>query len=177
MAESKKGQMNKKTLRSAIRYDLNCLDCNIKSICRLLGLAGEEAIPNRSRRDFWIVQTLNVQQRKMYNEKSHSCPDRIVSISQPYVRPIVRGKNGKKIEFGTKIGLAHIDGFVKAETLSWDTYNESADLVPHAESYKKLKGYYPQLIQVYKIYGANKNRKWSVGRNIRMTVVPKGKKV
>lgn len=96
LAESKKRQVNKKTLRSAIRYHLNCPDRNIKSIDGLLDVAGEGAIPNRSRRDLWIVRTLNIQQRKMYNEKSHSCPDRIVSISQPYVRPIVRGKNGKK---------------------------------------------------------------------------------
>ncbi len=176
LAESKKRQVNKKTLRSAIRYHLNCLDRNIRSIDELLDLIGDTAISDKLRRDFWVIQTLNEQQRKMYDEKSHSCPDRIVSISQPYVRPIVRGKNGKRVEFGTKIGLAQIDGFVKAETLSWDAYNESADLIPHAESYKKLKGHYPELIQVDKIYGTNKNRKWCAERNIRMTVVSKGKK-
>lgn len=176
LAESKKRQVNKKTLRSAIRYHLNCLDRNIRSINELLDLTGGSALSHKLRRDFWVIQTLNAQQRKMYDEKSHSCPDRIVSISQPYVRPIVRGKNGKRVEFGTKIGLAQIDGFVKAETLSWDAYNESADLIPHAESYKKLKGHYPELIQVDKIYGTNKNRKWCNERNIRMTVVSKGKK-
>lgn len=176
LAESKKRQVNKKSLRSAIRYHLNCLDRNIESINQLLDTAGEEAISNKLRREFWIIQTLNEQQREMYSNKTHSCQDRIVSISQPYVRPIVRGKNGKKVEFGTKIGLAHIDGFVKAETLSWDAYNESADLIPHAESYKKLKGHYPELIQVDKIYGTNKNRKWCSQRNIRMTVASKGKK-
>lgn len=177
LAESKKRQVNKKTLRSAIRYQLNCLDRNIKSINHLLELAGEDAISYSSRRDFWIIQTLNGQQRKMYDGRTHICPDRIVSISQPYFRPIVRGKNGKKVEFGTKIGLAQIDGFVKAETLSWNAYNESADLIPHAESYRELKGHYPELIQVDKIYGTNKNRKWCAERGIRMTVVSKGKKV
>lgn len=177
LAESKKRQVNKKTLRSAIRYHLNCLDRNIRSINNLLDIAGEQAISHKLRRYFWIIQTLNIQQREMYSNKTHTCKDRIVSISQPYVRPIVRGKNGKKVEFGTKIGLAQIDGFVKAETLSWDAYNESADLIPHAESYKKLKGYYPELIQVDKIYGTNKNRRWCRERNIRMTVSSKGKKV
>ena len=176
LVESKKRQVNKKTLRSAIRYHLNCLDRNIKSINNLLDIAGEDAISHKLRRAFWIIQTLNDQQRAMYSNKTHTCQNRIVSISQPYVRPIVRGKNGKKVEFGTKIGLAQIDGFVKAETLSWDAYNESADLIPHAESYKKLKGYYPELIQVDKIYGTNKNRKWCSERGIRMTVSSKGKK-
>lgn len=177
LAESKKRQVDKKTLRSAIRYHLNCLDRNIRSIEGLLDIAGEDALPHKLRRDLWIVRTLNDQQREMYANKAHTCKDRIVSISRPYVRPVVRGKNGKKVEFGTKMGLAHIDGFVKAETLSWDAYNESADLIPHAESYKKLKGHYPELIQVDKIYGTNKNRKWCSERNIRMTVSPKGKKV
>lgn len=176
LAESKKRQTNKKTLRSAIRYHLNCLDRNIKSINTLLDITTDQALNDKLRRDFWVIQTLNDQQREMYKNKTHTCKDRIVSISQPYVRPIVRGKNGKKVEFGTKIGLAQIDGFVKAETLSWDAYNESADLIPHAQAYKKLKGYYPELIQVDKIYGSNKNRKWCSERNIRMTVSSKGKK-
>jgi len=175
LAESKKRQANKKTLRRAIRYQLNCLDRNAQSINMMLDLLEENPLSHKMMRDFWVVQTVNGQQREMYDNKTHSCKDRIVSIGQPYVRPIVRGKAGKKVEFGTKIGLAHAHGFVKAETLSWDAYNESADLVPHAESYKVLYGHYPELIQVDKIYGTNVNRNWCRERNIRMTVAVKGK--
>jgi hypothetical protein len=175
LAESKKRQVNKKTLRSAIRYHLNCLDRNISSINMMLDRLEENPLSHKEMRDFWVIQTVNDQQREMYDNKTHHCKDRIVSIAQPYVRPIVRGKAGKKVEFGTKIGLAHAQGFVKAETLSWDAYNESADLVPHAESYKAFYGHYPELIQVDKIYGTNKNRNWCQERNIRMTVAAKGK--
>lgn len=174
LAESKKRQVNKKTLRSAIRYHLNCLDRNIRSINEMLDILQENPLPHKKMRDFWVIQTLNDQQREMYENKVNRCDDRIVSISQPYVRPILRGKAGKKIEFGTKLGLSLVDGIAKAETLSWDAYNESADLIPHVESYKKLHGYYPELVQVDKIYGTNKNRKWCRKRNIRMTVVKKG---
>jgi hypothetical protein len=177
LIESKKRQVNKKSLRSAIRYHLNCLDRNIRSINTMLDLLVENPLKHKAMRDFWVIQTVNDQQRKMYDEKSHSCSNRIVSISQPYVRPIVRGKAGKKVEFGTKIGLTLANGIIKAETLSWDAYNESADLIPHIESYKALHGYYPELAQVDKIYGTNKNRNWCKERNIRMTVAPKGKKV
>lgn len=175
LGESKKRQVNKKTLRSAIRYHLNCLDRNISSINMMLDMLEYMPLSKRMLKDFWVVQTVNVQQREMYDTKTNTCKDRIVSISQPYVRPIVRGKAGKKVEFGTKIGLVKAAGFTKAETLSWDAYNESADLIPHAESYKAQFGYYPELIQVDKIYGSNKNRKWCKERNIRMTVTPKGK--
>lgn len=176
LAESKKRQANKKTLRSAIRYHLNCLDRNVRSINAMLDMLGENPMPGRMLRDFWVVQAVNGQQREMYSNRTNRCDDRIVSISQPYVRPIVRGKAGKKVEFGTKMGLAQAGGFAKAETLSWDAYNESADLVPHVESYRELYGHYPELVQVDKIYGTNANRNWCRERGIRMTVAPKGKR-
>lgn len=177
LSEAKKRQNNPKTLRRTIRYQLNCLDRNIQSINEMLDVLGTKQNPLKFRtmKDFWVIQLLNDQQRFMYDNKSNRCKDRIVSISQPHVRPIVRGKTGKKVEFGSKLGLVHMDGFVKAETLSWDAYNESADLIPHVEAYKELYGYYPELVQVDKIYGTNKNRKWCSKRNIRMTVSSKGK--
>jgi len=126
-------------------------------------------------RQFWIIQTINEQQRKMYREKTNRCDDRIVSISQPHVRPIVRGKQGKKVEFGSKLGLSLANGFVKADTLSWDAYNESKDLVMQAEAYKSLYGYYPELILADKIYATNVNRSWCKENGIRLSATPKGR--
>jgi IS5 family transposase len=98
-----------------------------------------------------------------------------VSISQPHVRPIVRGKQGKPVEFGSKLGLSLIDGYMIHETLSWEAYNESKDLQKQAETYKLLLGYYPELIQADKIYATNENRIWCKERNIRLTATPKGR--
>ena len=193
LAEAKKRQKNKASLRKTIRYQLNCLDRNIRHINKMLDLidkqidkqidkhladerkSHEYPLSYQLMRQFWIIQTLNQQQRLMYNERKNRCDDRIVSISQPHVRPIVRGKQGKNVEFGAKIGLSLADGFAKAQTISWDAYNESADLIPHVLAYKELYGYFPELVQVDKIYGTNANRKWCKENNIRMTVVPKGK--
>lgn len=175
LAEAKKRQKNKSTLRMAIRYQLNCLDRNISHINKMLDLLEHNPLPPKTMRQFWIIQTLNDQQRYMYNEKVNRCEHRIVSISQPHIRPIVRGKQGKQVEFGAKIGLALADGFVKAQTISWDAYNESADLIPHVLAYKEVYGYFPELVQVDKIYGTNANRKWCKQNGIRMTVAPKGK--
>ncbi len=175
LAEAKKRQKNKTSLRMAIRFALNCLDRNIRSINKMLDLLQDNPLPHNRMRQFWIIQTLNDQQRQMYDERINRCDHRIVSISQPHVRPMVRGKQGKKVEFGAKLGLALADGFVKAQTISWDAYNESADLIPHIEAYKELYGYYPELVQVDKIYGTNKNRKWCTLNGIRMTVSPKGR--
>ena len=177
LAEAKKRQKNKASLRKTIRYLLNCVDRNILTINRLLDNLDENPLTFRQMRTIWIIDTLREQQRQMYNEKTNRCDDRIVSISQPHVRPIIRGKQGKKVEFGSKLGLAMMDGFVKAETINWNAYRESTDLIKHTEAYKELYGYYPKLIQVDKIYGTNENRKWCKERNIKMTVTPKGRPV
>lgn len=179
MSEAKKRQKNKKTLRMTIRYLLNCLDRNIRSINMMLDLLEENQLEfkleYRNMREFRIIQTLNEQQRKMYQEKTNRCDDRIVSISQPHVRPIVRGKQGKKVEFGSKLGLSLANGFVKGDTLSWDAYNESVDLKIQAQAYKTLYGYYPELILADKIYTTNENRTWCKENNIRLSATPKGK--
>ena len=73
---------------------------------------------------------------------TRSVADRIVSISQPHVSPIVRGKAGKRVEFGAKVSISHqAEGYVSVDTLSWDAYNESADLPGQIESYKERFGY------------------------------------
>ena len=48
------------------------------------------------------ITKLNNQQEYMYNNKIHSVENRIVSIQQPYLRPIVRGKSKAPVEFGAK---------------------------------------------------------------------------
>ena len=132
-------------------------------------------LPKKYYKQLWVINTLYEQQQGMYDQKTDRWPDRIISISQPDIRPIVRGKQGKRVEFGSKLGVSLSNGYVKADTLSWDAYHEAVDLPIQAEAYKSLYGYYPELIQVDKIYGTNANRTWCRERNIRLTVTPKGK--
>ena len=49
--------------------------------------------------------------------------DRIVSISQPHVRPIKRGKAGADKEFGAKLSASLVDGYCFLDHMSWDSYN------------------------------------------------------
>lgn len=93
----------------------------------------------------------------MYRMKTHSIPDRIVSISQPYVRPIVRGKARSKTEFGAKLSVSVIGRKVILDRLSWDAYNESEDLMPAVERYQERFGYYPKSVNADKIYWNRKN--------------------
>ena len=73
----------------------------------------------------------------MYSEKSHSLEGRIVSISKPHVRPIVRGKARVKYEFGAKLSVSLVDGLAEVDRLSWEAYNECQDLKGQIGAYRK----------------------------------------
>ena len=73
------------------------------------------------------ITTLYEQQLYMYENRVHTVPDRIVSISQPWVRSIVRGKAHANTEFGAKLHISMVDGYAKIEHLSFDAYNEATD--------------------------------------------------
>lgn len=122
-----------------------------------------------------VIHTLYDQQWEMYEQRSHRCADRIVSISQPHVRPIVRGKVPQRVEFGAKISASHVDGFVLLDRFSWDAYNETSDLVEQAESFRQRFGHYPASIHADKIYQTRANRAWSKERGIRLSGKPLGR--
>ena len=83
----------------------------------------------------------------MYKNKVHSVPDRIVSISQSWIRPIVRGKVKAPVEFGAKLD-ASIDeeGYGRLEKVSFDAYNESGCLIEAVERYRSRTGHYPERV-------------------------------
>jgi IS5 family transposase len=76
----------------------------------------------------------------MYDNDSRRIDDRIVNLSKPHVRPIVRGKAGKKAEFGAKISISDVSGFVDVDRISWDNYNVANDLIAQAMQYKEERG-------------------------------------
>jgi len=116
------------------------------------------------------IRTLVKQQQYMYDNKVHSVQDRIVSISQPYIRPIVRGKSKASVEFGAKLDLS-IDenGIARLERLSFDAYNESDVLISAIERYKERKGHYPERVLVDQIYRKRNNRTYCKAHGIRMS--------
>lgn len=182
---SKKKNNTKASHRKMNRQLLESVKRDLKHIHKLLDVLGAGAtesprpsfqLDHREQKMLWVVQTVYGQQKKMYDQRSNSCKDRIVSIYQPYVRPIPRGKAKAKIEFGSKLGVSLDQGLARIDTLSWNAYNESTDLTVQVESYKKLHGYYPELVQVDKLYATRENRKWLKERNIRITAPPLGRK-
>ena len=125
---------------------------------------------------FKVIQDVYTQQQQMYDDKTNTCPNRIVNIYQPHVRPILRGKQNARVEFGSKLGVSLDNGFVYLNHLSWDAYHEGKDLIPQVEQYFKIHGYYPDLVQVDKAYSTRENRNWLKERNIRITAPALGRK-
>lgn len=148
-----------KQIRNGLKKQLNFLRRNIKSIHRLLD--HYEVIPfDRHQYKYWfVIQTLYDQQLYMYESKTHRVEHRIVSIHQPHVRPIVRGKTVTNVEFGAKIQVSLVDGYAFLEELSWEAFNEGTRLLATIEQYKNRFGYYPRQVAADKIYCNRENRK------------------
>jgi hypothetical protein len=110
------------------------------------------------------------QQEYMYKNKVHSVPERIVSIDQPYIRPIVRGKAATPTEFGAKMDLSlDENGMARLEKLSYEAYNESDVLIGAIERYAEREGHYPERVLVDQIYRTRKNLSFCKERGIRMS--------
>ena len=107
---------------------------------------------------FSAICTMLNQQKEMFRKGVHHCADRIVSIFQPHVRPIVRGKAKANTEFGAKIGASIVEGYTFVDHHSWDAYNESSDLSLQIQLFKERFGYLPATVLADKIYMSRTNR-------------------
>ena len=120
-----------------------------------------------------LIQTIYKvyqQQEYMYRNKTHSVNDRIVSISQPYLRPIVRGKVKSPVEFGAKFDISVVDGgFARIEKLSFDPYNESTCLEETVQRDYQRNGYYPERVLADQIYRTRDNRSYCKTHGIRLS--------
>jgi hypothetical protein len=122
-----------------------------------------------------VVAEVYRQQLWMWSNKKQSIENRIVSLTQPHVRPIVRGKAGKPVEFGAKLSASCYNGYVFLDRLSWDNFNESGDLKEQIEEFKRYTGFYPESVHVDKIYRTRENRAYCQERGIRMSGPPLGR--
>lgn len=172
---AKKKKPNTKTIRRGIRKQLQYVRRNLGHIAELSGKTSLTLLDNRMYQNLLVIKKLYEQQQYMYETKTHRVAERIVSISQPHVRPIVRGKEKAEVEFGAKISVALVDGYTFLEKLSWDAYNESNYLIDHIKSYKRRFGYYPESVHVDGIYRNRENRRYCAEHGIRISGPPLGR--
>ena len=172
---AQKKSKTRKDIRSSIRKQLAYLRRNIASIHKILDHCESIPFDKYEYKYLFVIQHLYEQQKTMYANKTHSIEDRIVSIHQPHVRPIVRGKSNAKVEFGAKINVSLVDGFSFLDDHSWDAYNEGTRLKECVEKHKSRFGYYPLEVLVDKIYCTRVNRAYLKELGITLKAKPLGR--
>jgi hypothetical protein len=120
-----------------------------------------------------ITKVYKQQHSKVYGEVEQ-IKDRIVSLSKPYIRPIVRGKETKAVEFGAKVNKLQVDGISFIEHYSYDAFNEGTRLQECIALHRKLFGKCSHH-SADKIYATNANRTYCTRNNIVTNFVPKGR--
>jgi hypothetical protein len=125
---------------------------------------GRFDIPDRYYRQIKTISKVLSQQQEIF-ETGRSVPDRIVSLSKAYVRPIVRGKEVKPVEFGAKVNMIQFGGINFIEHLSFSAFHEGVRLKQSVRYGRDLMGRVTHL-SGDDIYATNANRTYCKNQNI-----------
>jgi len=155
--------------RAAIRKQLAYIGYNLEDIGKLLANMGIDALQENRVKRLQTICELYRQQRVMHGNSTHQCENRIVSLRQPHIRPMVRGKAGKRFEFGQKLALSVVSGYTFIERQSFDNFNEGVTLIDSVERYRALHGCYPEVVQADQIYRNRENLAFCKQHGIRLS--------
>jgi len=167
---AKRKKIGRQLAKKGCRQQLRFINRNLRSIDERLasGRWNLRELTAQLYRKLLVIRHVARQQHLLNVANKPRVDDRIVSIDQPHVRCLPRGKAKAEYEFGAKIAVVHDHGFALLERLSWDPYNEQADLIQHAENYHRRHGTYPRRILADKIYRTKENRNWCKENGIRL---------
>jgi len=168
-----------KVRRRGVKQQLQYLRRNLKHIEQLLTffpVGRPLPLPRWLLYRYWVIQHLYEQQAQMYRSRTQRCDNRIVSISQPYVRPIVRGKLNTPVEFGAKLSVSlNPEGIACVDHLRWDSFHEGLDLPNQVERFRTRYGVYPESVLADPLYGTQANRSYLKSKGIRFAGKPLGR--
>ncbi|MFD1362804.1 IS5 family transposase [Lentibacillus salinarum] len=169
LSVAKQRKPKAKKMRKAIGKQLGFVERDLKIVSSLKEESSLSLLTRQEYKQLLVISELCRQQRDMYDKRSKRIDDRIVSISQPHVRPIVRGKAKAGTEFGAKVSVSLVNGYALMENLDWDNYNEGTTLQESAERYKSRFGHYPEAILADQIYRNRENRQYCKEKGIRLS--------
>ena len=169
LSVAKSKRVSRQKLRKCQRQQLGYLRRNLGCIEQLAQVTGLGVLSRRQYKELLVISEVQRQQQWMYDKRSRRIDDRIVSISQPHVRPIKRGKAGADTEFGAKVNISLVDGLSFVDRISWDNINEGNDLIAQIESYRERFGFNPASVHADKIYRTRQNRQYCKKHNIRLS--------
>ena len=159
LAVAKQRRPTRNKRRQALKKQLQYIKRNLAHVEQLIEAgASLEGLNNKQYKTLLVLTEIYRQQQWLFDNNKQSIEDRIVSLSQPHIRPIVRGKAGKSVEFGAKISASYFEGYVFLDRMSWDNFNESGDLKAQVEAYYSFTGNYPESVHADRIYRTKENR-------------------
>jgi hypothetical protein len=134
IAKQTRPSRNKK--RVAIKKQLQYIKRNLAYIEQLIESGATlKSLNKKQYKTLLVLTEVYRQQQWLFDNNKQSLSDRIVSLSQPHIRPIVRGKAGKNVELGAKLSASYFEGYVFLDRMSWDNFNELGDLKAQVEAY------------------------------------------
>ena len=166
---AKAKRLSHKKRRKAIRKQLGYLGRNLRSIEDLSQKIPLVCLTRQQYKTLLVIHEVYRQQKLMFDNHLRRIDNRIVSIHQPHVRPIKRGKAGRDTEFGAKISVSLADGVTFVDHLGWDNFNEGGDLIAQTEAYRQRFGHWPESIHADKIYRSRDNLKFCKEKGIRLS--------
>lgn len=163
-------KQNKKLCKTLLKF----LDRLMKELNSLTERYGKQHISNQMITRLNVIETMKEQQWSLYFGKESKIPNRIVSLHKPYIRPIVRGKETKPVEFGAKVNKLQVNGISFIEHISFDAFHEGNRLQKSIEMHERYFGKCHQA-GADAIYATNENRKFCTTNKIATCFVRKGK--
>jgi hypothetical protein len=162
---AKKKQMSREARFTGNRKQLQYIKRNLDTINN----SDIYVLNEEQKEKLKIITKIYEQQYQMWESKTTTVEDRVVNLYQPHIRGIVRGKTGAKVEFGPKIAVSKINGFIYLDELSFSNFNESLTLEAIVEDYYFRFGVYPENVNADKIYQTKRNKEYCKSRGIRLS--------
>lgn len=172
---AKKKRKTAKEIYKVNGQQLRFLKRNLVHIDVLLAAYKRFPLKHKDQKYLMVLHTVYEQQEEMHRTRTHRIDYRIVNIHQPHVRPIVRGKENAKTEFGSKVQMSLVSGFTFIDHLSWEAFNEGGYLIDSIEKYKSRFGFYPSEVLADQIYCTRENRRQLKLLDIKLIAKPLGR--
>lgn len=124
------------------------------------------------------ISTINKvykQQQFHFDNPKEPIKDRIISLAKPYLRPIVRGKETKRVEFGMKVHEMQIGGINFIESWDFNAFHEGVRMKKTIWLHQYLFKTKVSFFGGDQLYANNVNRSYCSGQNILTCFSPKGR--
>ena len=168
----------KKTYRQGLKRKrslIYLLDKGLHQLQELLNKYSDIHLSSHERQYIRTIRKVLEQQTFLLTHPAKELKGRIVSLPRPYIRPIVRGKENKRVEFGMKVHMLQVDGICIIDKMDFNAFNESIRLRFSVLKHKSLFGQCNQL-GADRIYATNANRRYATDHKIFTSFPKKGPK-